>query len=270
MKPQAYVQKLFFPVLFLSAVFLTVIQAQTYTDINPKELLARGVQDGQADVEIVDSAMHIQLKPGAQFTIWYPEKIEGEFQLSFESMTIEQNTKILLLFYAMPNNGSSINAWKNPDADYDGYANGMQVYTLGVNRGAHSAKGTFSLWNPDGRSDLANLRRLGTFAHTDDYKEQMRRERKEMGVKKMWKTPAWQKWNANSTIVSAYEPGAEAQKWVQHDLRCKPPYITYYANGKFVFEVVDKTTPPLSEGYIGLRNMSRGKEFRIRNIRIAR
>lgn len=227
-------------------------------------------RDGEADLTINEDEMHFKNRPKRQFTLWCPRKIDGPFRLTFDCYVPEKKTRILILFYAMPNDGSPIRDWES-DAGYFDYTTRMQNYTLGINRGPHSGTGQFSPFDlVKGRDDLSNLRRLGLFGYSREHQQKQKQEltelRKTNPAAKVWSTPTWDAWNSLSTLCSAKEPVSGLNTWIHHEIRCEPPHIAYYVNHELVFEVVDHHDKPLTQGYIGFRNMSQRKKFRLRNI----
>jgi len=228
-------------------------------------------RDGAAQLTVENEELHIRNEPRKQFTLWCPLKTEGGFTLSFDCLVPESRTKILLLFCAQPNDGSPITEWQS-EARYDDYRTKMQTYTLGINRGKHSGTREFSPWELEtGRYDTANLRRLGLLKDRLDElavarRAQLKALKAKHGRAAWWQTAAWQEWNTFCTLASGVESVHGLNKWIRHTIRVRPPYIAYEVDGKLVFEVLDHHPAPLAAGYIGFRNMSRGKSFRLRNI----
>jgi len=239
------------------------------TEIGACDLLNRGIRDGEADLQIEGNNAEITARVRTPFTLWYPKKVESPFRLSFDCRIRETNTKMLLFFCATGNRGASVSDWRR-EGKYTDYASGMQTYSLGLNRGKHSGSRQFSPFDPEGRDDLANLRRLGLDEWSETHDQKSREELQHLKSRNpkslSWHTPTWLAWNRASTICSSEEPESGLHKWICHTIRCRPPYIAYDVNDRLVFEVVDHRQPPLRAGFIGFRCMSPGKLFHLRNI----
>ncbi|GEM_PF-1720593 len=237
-------------------------------EVDVRDLLNRGVKDGEADLQVAEDNEEITAGVRTPFTLWYPERVEGPFGLSFDCWIREDDTKILIFLYATGNRGESVSDWKR-EGKYTEYTSQMQTYSLGINRGGHSGTRQFSPFDPEGRDDLANLRRLGlgwSEGHVQRSHDELKELRSRNPASLGWHTRTWQEWNRASTLCSAQEPESGLDRWIRHTIRCWPPYIAYSVNDRLVFEIVDHRENPLQEGFIGFRCMSPGKTFRLRRI----
>ena len=241
----------------------------TTTRIDLETLVSKGIQDGRAALDIVKHTLQIRPIGNSAFTLWHPHKLSGQFRLSFECFVPQRETKPLILFHALPTDSSSMRSWRNADGGYDAYVNGMQTYTLGINRGRHSDPTAFSPWSAKGRYQMSNLRRLGDFKYTPEYKARLKAEKRRLGGVESWQTSTWREWNEAVTLISGTEPDIGLNKWIHYEIRVNPPYIAHYVNGRLVFEVVDKHAQPLRTGYIGFRTIQ-GKPLYLRHIQIER
>lgn len=222
---------------------------------DPMELdLARWTPEGAGSVAITGAGQW-EVSVASPLTLWCPTRAGGDVAISFQLQLLTPGSAMLLLACA--------DAWRGPpllqarrDGSYDDYAFGdLRLYTIGFNRTGHVGD------DVQANASTANLRRLGGPEHV-----------RFRGVSAADHSPAglarWRQWDQASLLASVREPAAALDSFRHYRFEFHRPRITFLLDGQKIFEVIDHHPEPLQGGHIGIRNMTPGARYRLRQLRV--
>lgn len=198
---------------------------------------------GESDVE-VETPM----------TLCCPTPSAGDFEIAFDCRLGAPNSVMLLMACARDwHGGDLLNTQRN--GDYDEYNSGeLEMYTLGFNRTGNVTDEV----QPNASS--ANLRRIGG-PDFMKYKN-LSLANKDEATMKLWK-----EWNMISLLASVREFASGTDRFFSYRAWFEHPGIFFEVEGEELFTVVDHRALALRGGYFGLRCMTVGAEYSVRNLK---
>jgi hypothetical protein len=190
------------------------------------------------------------------FTLWCRTPVPADFEIAFECHLQTPNAAMLLMACARDWRGGDFLRAKRR-GDYDEYnAGALEMYTLGFNRTGNVSD------EVQPNASTANLRRIGG-PHFTQYQGLSLANRDEAAMR------LWHEWDRASLLASVREFASGTDRFFSYRVRFHHPKITFALQGEELFTVVDHRAEPLRGGYVGLRCMTPGARYRLRNLRIA-
>ncbi len=210
-------------------------------------------QDGRGAIESVGED-EFEVCVETPFTLWCPDEVSGAFRLSFDCWVRARDSAMLLMACARSWRGKRLLEVERA-GEYDEYRAGdMELYTVGFNRTGHVS----SAIQPN--ASTANVRRIGgpdctAFAGN---KEGLGTASPDM--------ERWRCWNTHSLLASAREFASGTDRYFHYEFLFQAPKIVMHLEGEELLTVVDHKPNPLAGGVFGLRNMTPGGIYRVKNI----
>ena len=208
--------------------------------------------DGQGTVERVGDTeyeAHVQ----TPLTLWCPTPAAGDVEIEFDCQVTVANSAMLLFLCARN--------WRGPallettrQGEYPDYSSrDMACYTIGFNRAAHVTT------DVQPNASTANVRRLGG-PDALEFAGVSLRDRSAEAMAR------WHRWDTHSLLCSVREHASGLGRYYHYCFRSAAPRLTMELEGEELFSVVDHRPDPLAGGCLGLRNMTPGGGYRVRNL----
>lgn len=216
--------------------------------------LAQWIPDGRGVVRTIGER-EFEVRVETPFTLWCPDEAAGSFRLAFDCQVCSADSAMLVLAGARAWRGAAPVLRAPRTGRYDDYATGdLELYTIGFNRTGHVRD------TAQPNASTANVRRIGGARSAGYSGARFRLGQPDADL------ALWREWDALTLLASAREFASGTAGYLHYEFRFEPPRIRMFLEGQELLAVVDHLPGPLAGGAFGLRNMTPGAAFRIRNL----